>query len=137
MFDLNKIRMAKRVAFAGYMGVFICLLFCSPFALLALPWVLLIVTPFILVAMLAAYIFKKSIENNLIRWCLIVPLVVWIVGTSCSMLYCNNIYCQKHNLIERFLSTNSSDGYLFLVAAAIASALFYALTEKALAKSKS
>jgi len=87
--------------------------------------------PLIAIACLIAVIFHKSIYKYIKIWCICSPILVWLTVIAILVKSPPNQYYSGYSEFDRFLmQVPKPDHFLFLIAPAFSSFVFYKLSQK-------
>ncbi|MFN3826391.1 MAG: hypothetical protein ACK4NR_02060 [Micavibrio sp.] len=98
------------------------------------PLLVLYILPFLLpligIACLVGILFQGSIQKHLEFWCFIAPLSVWLAAIFILIQTPPNQYYEQFTTLERFLiEISNPEHFLFLIASAFSSFIFYRLSK--------
>jgi len=105
--------------------------------MIASPLIIVVILPLLMpligMACLAALVFQKSIQKNLLVWCCVAPVSIWLAIIAFLVRTPLSNYYKQVSWFERILmNTINPDYFLFLIAPTISAFVFYKLSKRGL-----
>ena len=143
---LSKVPIFLRVLISAVTGIFLASIFILPsffwvlgymngnkmdflqavlFGLVSMIFAAPFLLPLILIAVFVALIFKNSIDQRPLLWCLCAPVCVWLFIAFMFSFGERNDYHKNHSFVEYFFANLMSPDNLLFFFAAIPSALIF------------